>query len=225
MHWPVKARCGDSPRLCESRREERSIVEQDLRSAQILPNGTDQEGTPEISFKKNGYFYITFHGAFGTSPVWGYRGIAKTADFHKWLTHADDPADSYLLTMSYGRKGLRRLEGVVERRNGLCRRWHASSLINTCVHVYVIESTDISLDARRTNLGDWTSTRAKPFSHGKSQRFVPSGHWQQYGQNPLINAPTLSMRIQYQRFFVDGVRLYLTYWTIETIGSTPRVTR
>jgi hypothetical protein len=188
------------------------------------PNGTDQEGTPEISFKKNGYFYITFHGAFATSPVWGYRGIAKTADFHKWLTHEDDPADSYLPNDAlWSKQDCAGWKVSWNAATGCVGGGHASSLITPAYTYMLIESTDVSLGC--TAGQNWVIglVRAPNLSAtGKSQRFVASGHWQQYGQNPLINAHNnYPCSIQYQRFFVDGLQLYLTYWTIETIGSTP----
>ncbi|HHH14147.1 MAG TPA: exo-alpha-sialidase, partial [candidate division WWE3 bacterium] len=39
------------------------------------------EGTPEILYKKNGFFYVTLHGFDGKN---GYRGLFKTSDFLTW---------------------------------------------------------------------------------------------------------------------------------------------
>ena len=44
------------------------------------PRHTHDEGTPDIVYKKNGYFYVTFHG-FNYSTKRGFRGVAKTAAF------------------------------------------------------------------------------------------------------------------------------------------------
>jgi len=52
-----------------------------------------EEGTPEIVEKKEGYFYVTFHGF--DNPH-GYRGIAKTPDFVNWqLVNNDAIFDKY----------------------------------------------------------------------------------------------------------------------------------
>ena len=48
------------------------------------PRHTHDEGTPDIVYKKNGYFYVTFHG-FNYSTKRGFpRKFVKTADFHHW---------------------------------------------------------------------------------------------------------------------------------------------
>ena len=51
------------------------------------PAGTGGEGTPDIVEKRNGYFVVSFHGAFGRPPI-GFRGVAETTDFHHWAVNA-----------------------------------------------------------------------------------------------------------------------------------------
>jgi hypothetical protein len=55
----------------------------------FIPN---EEGTFDIFQKKNGYYYVSFHGYDGVN---GYRGIAKTADWIHWIAGQDDlPQDA-----------------------------------------------------------------------------------------------------------------------------------
>jgi hypothetical protein len=194
------------------------------RSSKKCADGVDEEGTPEISFKADGFFYVTFHGASGAAPFWGYRGIAKTTDFHRWLTHADDPADTNLPGDAiWSKRDCADWKVPWKSATGCVGGGHASTLF-TPAHTYMlIESSDVSLAC--TAGQNWVIGLVRtPTSSakGNSQRFVASGHWEQFRQNPLLNAHNYyACGIQYPRFFVDGKQLYLTYWTIETIGSTP----
>jgi hypothetical protein len=185
------------------------------------PERTEQEGTPEISFKEKGYFYVTFHGAYGTSPVWGYRGIAKTTDFHTWLTHGDDPADSNLPDDAlWSKRDCAGWNVLWNATTGCIGGGHASTLMTPKYTYMLIESADLSLAC--TAGQNWVVGLVRTPNDGKPQRFVASGHWQQFGQNPLINShKNYLCSIQYPRFFVDGGKLYLIYWTLATIGSTP----
>jgi hypothetical protein len=188
------------------------------------PAGTREEGTPEISFKTNGDYYVTFHGAYGVNPTWGYRGIAKTSDFHGWRTHADDAADPYLPAGPlWSQRDCASWNVSWSRTTGCIGGGHAGSLVTPAYTYMLIESADLSLSC--TPEQNWVIglVRAPKFSgSGKPQRFVASGHWQQYAKNPLIDSHNHHpCSIQYPRFFVDGSRVYLTYWTIETKGSAP----
>jgi len=186
--------------------------------------GIHDEGTPEISFKARGYFYVTFHGISGSSPISGYRGIAKTMDFHKWLTHADDPADTNLPDDAiWSKRDCAHWNVRWQAATGCVGGGHASTLFTPTYTYMLIESSDLSLAC--TAGQNWViglvRTRVSS-TKGDSRRFVASGHWEQYGKNPLMNAHNnYACGLQYPRFLVDGNRLYLSYWTIETIGSTP----
>jgi hypothetical protein len=188
------------------------------------PPGTSSEGTPEISFKTNGYYYVTFHGAISTSTVWGYRGAAKTADFHTWLTHSDDPADSNLPDDAlWSKQDCAGWKVSWAPTTGCVGGGHASTLVTPSFTYMLIEAPDLSLAC--TPGQNWVIglVRAPNVSAGGgSRRLAASGHWQQYEQNPIMNEHNkYPCSIQYQRFFVDGGQVYLTYWTLETIGSTP----
>ena len=91
------------------------------------------------------------------------------------------------------------------------------------IHGRFINSCDLSLGC--TPGQNWVVglvRMSNVTAQGQAQRFAASGHWEQYGQNPLINARNnYPCSIQYPRFFVDGGQIYMTYWTIATIGSTP----
>lgn len=194
------------------------------RNGNACPAGTREEGTPEISFKANGDYYVTFHGAYGLGPVWGYRGIAKTADFHRWWTHSDDAADPYMPAGSlWSPRDCANWNVSWSRTTGCIGGGHASSLITPAYTYMLIESADLSLSCRPEQNWVIGLVRAPNLSgSGKPQRFVASGRWQQYAKNPLISSHNHNpCSIQYPRFFVDGRRVYLTYWTIETKGSAP----
>ncbi len=50
------------------------------------PIGIADEGTPNIFKKEGDYFWVSFHGAIiKNNQVLGYRGVAKTKDFHTWI--------------------------------------------------------------------------------------------------------------------------------------------
>jgi hypothetical protein len=188
------------------------------------PDGTYDEGTPEISFKAGGYFYVTFHGASGTGPVWGYRGIARTADFHNWVTHREDRTDVFLPNDAlWSKKDCSGWNVPWNPATGCIGGGEASSLITPAYTYMLIEVADLSLGC--TPGQNWVVGLVRSSNvtaQGQTQRFAASGHWEQYGQNPLINAHNnYPCSIQYPRFFVDGGQIYMTYWTIETIGSTP----
>lgn len=188
------------------------------------PAGTRDEGTPEISLKANGQYYVTFHGAYGIDPIWGYRGIAKTADFHHWLIHTDDVADRLLPPgVLWSKRDCAGWHVSWSRKTGCIGGGHASTLVTPAYTYMLIESADLSLACAPGQ--NWVVGLVRaPNVSGKrrTRRFVASGGWQQYPNNPLINANNhYACGIQYPRLFADGNRLYLTYWTIETIGSTP----
>ncbi len=59
------------------------------------PRATRSEGTPDIVEKRGDYFYVTFHGY--SAPT-GYRGVAKTVDFHHWIVAGSDLPDAPIVT-------------------------------------------------------------------------------------------------------------------------------
>lgn len=192
--------------------------------SKACPAGTSEEGTPEISFKADGNYYVTFHGARGTGPVWGYRGIAKTKDFRRWLTGVEDPTDPYLSPgVLWSPQDCAIWNVRWSPRTGCIGGGHASALITPHYTYMLIESADLSLAC--TPRQNWVIglVRAPSVSaDGKPQRFVASGRWQQYSKNPLLDSRRqYACGIQYPRLFVDGSRVYLSYWTIETTDLTP----
>jgi hypothetical protein len=204
-------------------------------SGRSCPAGTSEEGTPEISFKANGYYYVTFHGAYisqgASGPpatqtiAYGYRGIAKTADFHTWITYANDTTDTFLPDDAVWSKqdcADWRIPWQITNGNvGCVGGGHASSLITPDYTYMLIESPDKSLGC--TEGQDWVIGLVRAprvnASSGQAQLFVASGQWQQYTQNPFMNARNhMKCGVQYQRFFVDSGQVYLTYWTL---GAAP----
>jgi len=188
------------------------------------PNGTNQEGTPEIIFKLNGYFYVTFHGVFGSNPFWGYRGIAKTADFHRWLTYKDDALDSNLPDDAlWSKRDCAGWHIAWSAASGCVGGGHASVLITPSYTYMLIESSDLSLACSAGQ--NWVIGLVRTpirTSNVASHYIVETGRWQEFAQNPLINAHNnYPCSIQYPRFFVDRGNLYLSYWTMETVDSTP----
>ncbi|MGH7045883.1 MAG: sialidase family protein [Stellaceae bacterium] len=164
------------------------------------PRHTVDEGTPDIIFKKGGYFYVTFHG-FDYSTKHGFRGVAKTADFHHWLTAGPDLPNAPIFAAPE------------------CQAWNpgcigggeASTLIAGGQQYMLIETPTISLGCTRGQSWPIALLRA-PASIFPAWN---SPLWQRYPRNPLLvtsrPGPEERCALQYQRWAIAGNAVYILY--------------
>jgi hypothetical protein len=179
-------------------------------TGKACPTGTAEEGTPEIFQKVNGFYYVTFHGAHvvhGPSTiVYGYRGIAKTQDWHTWL-----PVDAVPGSVIWSQRDCQNWKVTWNRQTGCIGGGHASTLITPTYTYMLIESADTSLQCTKGQL--WTIGLVR------APTLQESGHWQQWPRNPLLkNENNAPCSVQYPRFFRDGGDIYLSYWTLGPEG-------
>jgi hypothetical protein len=170
------------------------------------PAGSVDEGTFDIAYKEGGLFYVTFHGAYavpGTSIIQGFRSIAKTADFHGWITSDWDlPGDAMW--------SARDCQGwnVPWAPSTGCIGGGASTSLQTYRRTYMlIESADLTLGI--ANGQRWADGLVR------ADRFVRSGAWEQYPKNALFeDGSTLpGTSVAYPAMFSDGGKVYFSYWT------------
>jgi hypothetical protein len=173
------------------------------------PSGTEEEGTPEISFTSKGSYYMTFHGArIDGATVFGYRGIAKTRDFRTWITFDEDlPNDAI-----WSPKDCQRWNVAWNTATGCIGGGHASSLITPHYTYMLIESADVSLSC--------TAGQHWVVGLVRARGFVGSGHWSQFSGNPIMSSSRsdTACSIQYPRMFEDEGSIYLSYWTLGRPG-------
>jgi hypothetical protein len=175
------------------------------------PAGTMDEGTPEITSKANGLFYVTFHGVSltGSPPIAaGYRGIAATADFRTWITSGNGlPGDAI-----WSSNDCQKWSVKWSPTTGCVGGGDASSLRTSRYTYMLIESSDISVGCVPGQ--DWAIglVRAPAVS--------ASGHWEQLPSNPMMNAGTgAPCGLQYPTLFKDSGQVYASYWTLGTTGA------
>ena len=143
--------------------------------------------------------------------VYGYRGIAKTKDFHTWVT-SDDNDRNMPNGVIWSPKDCQGWSVSWDQRTGCIGGGHASSLI-TEQHTYMlIKSSDKSLSC--TAGQNWVIGLVR------APHFVASGNWQQLKTNPLLNAKNgVRCAIQYPRLFKDSGNIYLSYWLFGPTGA------
>lgn len=157
------------------------------------PTSVIDEGTPEILFRKNGYFYVSFHG-FDPGPRSGYRGMVRTLDFRTWeVSGGDLPGDAL-----FGPRDC-------QFWNPGCIGGGAASHVSSGGYNYmIIETPDVSLGCAPSQY--WV------FGLVRSRSLVKSGQWERFSQNPLLKP---SMRracgLQYARFIEDQGVIFLIY--------------
>jgi hypothetical protein len=176
------------------------------------PPGGFDEGTPEISLKSNGLYYVTFHGvsigANAPQVVAGYRGIAATADFHSWTTSgAGLPGDAI-----WSPRDCQGWSISWNPTTGCVGGGEATSLI-AAQHTYMlIESSDLSVGCVAGQ--NWAIGLVRAPS------FVASGQWEQYPGNPLMSVTNgAPCGVQYVGLFADSGQVYVSYWTMGPSGA------
>ncbi|MBO9668561.1 MAG: hypothetical protein J7501_17315, partial [Bdellovibrio sp.] len=183
-----------------------SLWKQICGAQTACPNGTAEEGTPEILYKKNGFFYVTFHGAKIASPgvVHGYRGVAKTRDFKNWVTKdADLPNDAI-----WSPQDCKNWNVSWNSKTGCIGGGQASTLITSQYTYQLIESADTSLSCSAGQTWAYGLVRS-------NTGLVASGKWEQMSVTPfMLNRFNVPCAIQYARLFQDSSGIYLSYWTL-----------
>ena len=180
--------------------------------AKSCPSGTMDEGTPEISAKSSGLYYVTFHGvnvgAGSPQIVTGYRGIAATSDFHAWMTSgAGLPGDAI-----WSFKDCQGWSVSWSPSTGCVGGGDASSMIASQHTYMLIESSDISVGCVAGQ--NWAIGLVR------GPAFVASGQWEQLPSNPLMSAGNgAPCAIQYPSLFKDSGQVYASYWTLGPKGA------
>lgn len=164
------------------------------------PRNTRDEGTPDIVYKRNGYFYVTFHG-FNYATRKGFRGVAKTADFHHWITSGPDLPKGPIFAAPE------------------CQAWapgcvgggEASTLIAGDYQYMMIETPTISLACTPGQKWPIALLRAPKDSFP----VWSSPLWQRFPRNPLLRTawpgPRARCSLQYPRWAVAGDHVFILY--------------
>ncbi|MHB8528679.1 MAG: hypothetical protein ACYC8V_04095 [Caulobacteraceae bacterium] len=170
------------------------------------PRTTHDEGTPDIVGKRNGYFYVTFHGY---SPPRGFRGVAKTADFHHWIVSGPDLPDTPIFAPP-----------ECQAWNQGCIGGGAASTLTAGDYQYMmIETPTINLAC--TPGQNW------PIALLRAPKgiFPPwsSPLWQRFQANPLLRTAWPSSQskcgIQYPRWAITSTHVYILYEDFSYEGS------
>ncbi len=180
-------------------------------AGRACPVGTMDEGTPEISTKSNGLYYVTFHGVnVGGSPsiAKGYRGIAATTDFHTWITSGNGlPNDAI-----WSSTDCQRWKVTWSPTTGCVGGGDASSLSTSRYTYMFIESSDISVGCVAGQ--NWAIGLVR------ASAFAASGQWEQLPSNPLMSVGNgAPCALQYPSLFKDSGQLYASYWTLGQAGA------
>lgn len=166
------------------------------------PATTRDEGTPDISVRRDGSFLVTFHG-FDPVSRHGFRGVATTPDFRNWrLAGPGLPNDATLGPRD-------------------CRAW-----LTGCAGVGEAASIDDPAGRYRYTVAE-AMTKSLQCTPGQQWRFElvrsAAGRWPRSGdagwqrlpQGTLVTtahpSPAAACPVQYARLFRDGDRVYLVY--------------
>ncbi len=161
---------------------------------------TRDEGTPDIVEKRNGFFYVTFHG-WDYQGKLGFRGVAKTPNFREWIVSGPDLPDDAIVAASDCQKW---------NSDGCAGAGESTTLITGDYQYMLVEGPSISLAC--TNGQNW------PFGLLRAPKdSFPrwGGGWQQFPGNPLLIPSWPGHRsrcaLQYARWILDGNHVYLLY--------------
>jgi hypothetical protein len=164
------------------------------------PRKTIDEGTPDIIYKKSGYFYVTFHG-YDYSTKHGFRGVAKTDDFHHWIVLDPDLPNGPIFAAPE------------------CRAWNAecvgggeaSTLIAGNYQYMLIETPD-SFSRRLSRNWSFALLRAPMNTFPAAS----SPNWERFVANPLLPAREVSNTlircgVAYVRWAIGANHVYILY--------------
>ncbi len=166
------------------------------------PRSTRSEGTPDIVEERNGYFYVTFHGY--SAPL-GYRGVAKTADFHNWSVAGPDLPGAPIVAPTEGNRSW-------AWNSWLHRRRRISTLIAGGYQYMMVETPPASdLSGKPGQTWPIVLLRAPKGSFPAWS----SAEWQKFPGNPLLATawpgPKSQCGIQYPRWAVANGHVYILY--------------
>jgi hypothetical protein len=164
------------------------------------PRNTVDEGTPDIVYKKDGYFYVTFHG-YDYHAKNGFRGVAKTVDFHHWIEVGADLPNGPIFAAPQ------------------CQGWNpgcvgggeASTLVAGNYQYMMIETPTISMGC--TPGQNWPIALLRTSKGGFPQ--WSSARWQPFPLNPFLTTskagPRSKCAIQYPRWALTADHVYVFY--------------
>jgi hypothetical protein len=168
----------------------------------VCPTSMRDEGTPQILFKnREGYYYVTFHGANYGSVVTGARGVARTRDFVHWQTSAADLPSTAILTANDCN------EWDVKWQAGGCIGIGAAQILRSNQYFYLLaEAADRSLGCEKGQ--NWI------FGLLRNTEIGDSGTWQPYPSNPFVTdetPSTVGCDLEYMNFLRDRGEIFLYF--------------
>lgn len=166
-------------------------------TSMTCPADVTEEGTPEIIAKRDGWYFITFHGF--RSPD-GYRGIAKTRDFVSFVVDAPDIAQGPLFTKND-------CASLIEGCIGV---GHASMLFVDQIAYALVETPTQNLACAAQQRWPVLLARANVATFwSQNPRWSFLSH-----DAPLLEnrfRRDLGCQIQYANLFTDGGATYLSF--------------
>lgn len=135
------------------------------------------EGTPQIVYKKNGFYYVSFHGAvyLPNDRVTGARGMARTTNFVDWQVTGGDLSATPDAILSETDCTQWNFDW-----NGGCIGYGAGTMIKSNRKYHLLaESSDLSLIC--TPLQNWF------FGLHRSKTISRSGTWEVFDGNPFVS--------------------------------------
>jgi hypothetical protein len=169
--------------------------------------GMVDEGTPEIVTKKDGWFYVTFHG-YDYNRFKSGRGVARTRDFVTYdVAGYELPNDA--LFSSVDCNGW----NITWDPKSLCVGGGEGSMVKSGDYFYhLIEAPDKSLGCM-TTLGEQNWVLGLLRSPTLS---APAGTWEQINRNPAFQpSKKYGCGLQYHRLFNDGQDYYVSMFVID----------
>lgn len=164
------------------------------------------EGTPQILWKKNGHYYVTFHGGrnLGYAAVDSFRAVVKTRDFVNWVTEGGDlPGDALISAKECNQWGMNWI-------NDTCVGIGSASLLRSGGHNYMLaEAMDMNLVCQQGQ--NWVLGLVR------SPTLGPSGTWESFGNHPFVvstnpvDTQQGGCQLQYMNLFRDRGRTFMTF--------------
>lgn len=166
--------------------------------------GMIDEGTPEIVEKRDGKFYVTFHG-YDYNRKAAARGVARTPDFVNWEVSGDGLPDDVIFSAAD------------------CNRWNVSWAAGGCIGsgesstlrgpsgalYQVIEAADVGLECILTPNTQWW-----PLGIVRSNAsWQASPSWAEATSTPFMTDPHVGCSLQYNSFWLDD-RTNSTWWAV-----------
>jgi hypothetical protein len=158
------------------------------------PTSVSDEGTPHILTKRNGFYYVSFHGFLNPR---GFRGMAKTMDFVNYVTSAPDLPSGPIYDDST-------CNPIIP---GCIGGGHASMLGSPNYTYMLIEAPTRTLICEKDQ--SWTFVLARTSNLYQSQ---PGwSHFQ--NKSFLVNQlkSPIGCHVAYANLFVDNGQIFMTF--------------